>query len=601
MIFSVPGGHTMTPVPRQRSLTAKTARIVILGLSVALAAIALVLPTWPAPAQIPATTSAQQGVQAKPAALPPDLALIPPNSVLWGHLQVATLWKHEKLAPLREVVHKAGPEVLQRLDTLFAPKISTLDRLSFCALVEQRPNGEMDEPLPFFILRFREPFDPKEVVRANLGAAETVNLEGGHTVYRDRDNKAIELWFPDRQHIVIGISEKMPLLWKKPEVKDHPGLALLRQAEQNHATIVINMAALPIPDHVRRDIPAPLQPFLKVQTIIGTLHVADKVRMGLTADFGTAAAAREAEQAMQALCELGRQQLATLLHEVQGELFDPRRPIPRPASDVSEALAAVFMIGALKTVDEWLAKPQEWVQRQESRLQVRIELDDLQQFVSMAGVGAGLMLPAVSKVRDAASRTKSQNHLKQIGLAWHNFHDTRGFFPQDVVDQNGKPLLSWRVSILPYIEEEALYRQFKLDEPWNSEHNLKLLARMPKIYESPNLPPVPGMTYYKAFSGPGAVLESGRRISILRDIPDGTSRTIMVIEAGPAVPWTKPEDNPFDPKKPLPKLEPLPHGTQTNVLFCDGAVRTLDLKKIGEKKLRLLIMRNDGQPIEIDD
>jgi len=176
-----------------------------------------------------------------------------------------------------------------------------------------------------------------------------------------------------------------------------------------------------------------------------------------------------------------------------------------------------------------------------------------------------------------------------------------GFFPQDVVDQNGKPLLSWRVSILPYIEEEALYRQFKLDEPWNSEHNLKLLARMPKIYESPNLPPVPGMTYYKAFSGPGAVLESGRRISFPRDIPDGASRTIMVIEAGPAVPWTKPEDNPFDPKKPLPKLEPLPHGTQTNVLFCDGAVRTLDLKKIGEKKLRLLIMRNDGQPIEIDD
>ena len=585
----------MAAIPRNNTL-----RVSVWSLPLVFAAGLVALPGHPLPAQIPGETSVLQPVQGAPA-LPPDLALIPPNSVLWGHLQVATLWKHEKLAPLREVVHKAGPEVLQRLDTLFAPKISTLDRLSFCALVEQRPNGEMDEPLPFFILRFREPFDPKEVVRANLGAAETVNLEGGHTVYRDRDNKAIELWFPDRQHIVIGISEKMPLLWKKPEVKDHPGLALLRQAEQNHATIVINMAALPIPDHVRRDIPAPLQPFLKVQTIIGTLHVADKVRMGLTADFGTAAAAREAEQAMQALCELGRQQLATLLHGVQGQLFDPRRPTPRPASDVPEALAAVFMIGALKTVDEWLAKPQEWVQRQESRLQVRIELDDLQQFVSMAGVGAGLMLPAVSKVRDAASRTKSQNHLKQIGLAWHNFHDVYGFFPQDVVDQNGKPLLSWRVSILPYIEEEALYRQFKLDEPWNSEHNLKLLARMPKIYESPNLPPVPGMTYYKAFSGPGAVLESGRRISILRDIPDGTSRTIMVIEAGPAVPWTKPEDNPFDPKKPLPKLEPLPHGTQTNVLFCDGAVRTLDLKKIGEKKLRLLIMRNDGQPIEIDD
>jgi len=586
----------MAAVPRNNTL-----RVSILSLPLVFAGGLVAMPGHPLPAQIPGKTSVLQTVQADPAPLPPDLALIPPHSVLWVHLQVASLWKHEKLAPLREVVHKAGPEVLQRLDTLFAPKISTLDRISFCALVEQRPNGEIDEPLPFFIFRFREPFDPNEVVRANLGAAETVNREGGYTVYRGPDNRAIELWFPDRRHIVVGIRGKMPLLWKKPPARDQRWLALLRQAEQNHATIVLNMTALPIPDQVRRDVPVPLQPFLNVQTIVGTLQVADKVRVGLTADFGTAVAAREAEKAMQALCELGRQQLASLLQEMQNQLFDPRRPTPRPASDLPETLAGVFLIGALRSVDEWLAKPQEWVQREESRLQVRIELDDLQQFASMTAVGAGLVLPAVQKVRDAASRMKSQNNLKQIGLAWHNHHDAHGFFPQDITDKNGKPLLSWRVAILPYIEQEALYLQFKRDEPWNSEHNLKLLGMMPKIYESPDLPSQPGMTYYKGFSGPGAVLESGRRIRIIADITDGTSNTIMVMEAGPAVPWTKPEDHPFDPKKPLPKLEPLPHGTRTNVVFCDGFVRSLDLKKIGEEKLRLLIQRNDGKLVELDD
>src|SRR5262245_59728137 len=82
-----------------------------------------------------------------------------------------------------------------------------------------------------------------------------------------------------------------------------------------------------------------------------------------------------------------------------------------------------------------------------------------------------------------AHRRTSQNNLKMVRLAMHNFHDAMGRFPAATAyAKNGKPLLSWRVAILPYIEEDALYRQFKLDEPWDSPHNKKLIAKMPKIY-----------------------------------------------------------------------------------------------------------------------
>src|SRR5207244_2364868 len=120
-------------------------------------------------------------------------------------------------------------------------------------------------------------------------------------------------------------------------------------------------------------------------------------------------------------------------------------------------------------------------------------------------------------------------------------------FPPPAKTANGKPLLSWRVLILPYIEQDALYRQFKLDEPWDSPHNLKLLPLMPKIYAPVGAKPKePHSTYYQAIVGPGAAWEhtkDGKGMRI-QNFTDGTSNTITVAEAREAVPWTKPDDIP---------------------------------------------------------
>src|SRR5205823_6071723 len=105
-------------------------------------------------------------------------------------------------------------------------------------------------------------------------------------------------------------------------------------------------------------------------------------------------------------------------------------------------------------------------------------------------------------VRLAAARTTSVNNLKQIGLAAHIFHDKYNAFPAGVFDASGKKVgLSWRVAILPFIEQDALYREFKLDEPWDSDHNKKLIAKMPKVFAPPAGEKVAaGYTYYQMFT-----------------------------------------------------------------------------------------------------
>src|SRR5580765_2958728 len=167
---------------------------------------------------------------------------------------------------------------------------------------------------------------------------------------------------------------------------------------------------------------------------------------------------------------------------------------------------------------------------------------------------AGVAAEPADGDADKARATSSDN-LKRLALAVHAYmddHDSK--LPNDITDKDGKILLSWRVRLLPYLEQADLFKQFKLDQAWDSEANKKLLVKMPTVFNSPRVRvKMPGHTVYQGFAGPSSVFEPGKELRIL-SITDGTSNTILAIESSVAVAWTKPVDLPFDEKKDLPDI-----------------------------------------------
>jgi prepilin-type processing-associated H-X9-DG protein len=218
---------------------------------------------------------------------------------------------------------------------------------------------------------------------------------------------------------------------------------------------------------------------------------------------------------------------------------------------------------------------------------------------AVSGVLVGLLLPAVQAAREAARRAQCVNNLKQMGLAMHNYVSANDHFPGPAITgKDGKPLLSWRVAILPYIEQKLLYDKFKLDEPWDSPHNKALIDEMPRTFACPSRANLkPGETTYRAFVGPGAMFEKGKETA-LADITDGTMNTIVIVESTDAAPWTKPDaDLPFDPAaKPSLFGAGSPHPGGFNALFADGSVRFIK-SSISLQVFRALITRAGGEVV----
>jgi prepilin-type processing-associated H-X9-DG protein len=572
--------------------------------------------------------------------LPAELNLIPRDAGLFVSVRVSDLWNDTRLKPLRDFLVEEGRLLRDfEKDTGFRP--DDVERVSLvCA--NFHPRYVVPEPL--IVVTFKRPYDLNKLLDAFDGMTEAdyrrnyeqqrfpkgfdaprakfappprfnekvpdappklAAPEKEKPEFSDchqkvdpadqpakeknalRDLKAPYYMLARTGGFMIPINERTIVIGMNNKFEGQSAMhellaALLKRSDKGPLTPALEAAA---GKHVlvlgvnilaiKEAIPEkgwvnalPIDSFLKCRSVTATLDFSEDVRLSLHVDGPDEATAKRVLDVIRSVHILGMESLPGLTKMIDDDsparvMLSLVEPILREAKfELKGTTASVVMASK---VDDQLAKS---------------------------------ITDTIEKLKEAATRARAQNNLKQMALAVHNFESANGRFPfQGVPGLNGiNPKLSWRVTILPYIEEAGLYQQFKLDEAWDSDHNKKLIAKMPKLYAPLGGASAPvGHTFYRTFTGP----QTFSAAQGFAGITDGTSNTILFVEAGESVPWTKPEDFPYDPNKPLPKLGGHFKG-KMNVAMGDGSVRTIDLKKVPKTVLRALITANGGEVISGD-
>ncbi len=220
------------------------------------------------------------------------------------------------------------------------------------------------------------------------------------------------------------------------------------------------------------------------------------------------------------------------------------------------------------------------------------------------GALVGLLFPAYQRVQMAKKRFNNAAQFREIAIAFHRYHDKHKKFPAHAIYGNKtQPLLSWRVAILPQLGHKSLYDRFRLNEPWDSPHNKRLISEMPEVYWHPYSKDEgeksDGLTHYQVLvtkrgASPSSMFRRGPDQMRISRITDGTSNTLLFVDAPMAVPWTKPEDLRFDPNGPLPEFGGVfPNGY--NIALVDGSVHFI--RYGAEPDMRALITANGGEVV----
>jgi hypothetical protein len=477
-----------------------------------------------------------------------DLKYIPDSAVAAVYIQPPRLLEapNMELMPV-EVITAAGMKELG-----FDP----LQIQSALMLVEVVNPGQ--PPGAAVLLRFKQAFDPSLILPNFLRDAEDVQFEG---VKYKRSNApgqpAIALL--DNKTVLLGTEDMVQKMLRSDDSAG-PLRSIVAQDEGEH-TACVYVTLEPVRDLVNMamqqvgPLPPPLEPYKKVPELVQhlELHIdqSEKAHYELSLHTATNEDAQQLLKLVQQAMMMGQN---LLLQNIRQEIGDSDDPVEQASMQYAERI-----------VDYMFAQ----VQPKQDGKRVYVAMD-LETNTATIGVAVALLLPAVQAAREAARRMQSSNNMKQIALAIHNYHATYNRLPANI-EKDGKPLLSWRVQILPYIEEGRLYEQFKLDEPWDSPHNAALLDEMPMVYHNPNLQQG-STTNYLGIVYPGSLFENAQR-KTFADVKDGMANTIMVVEASgkKSVPWTKPQDLTIDKSAPLADLQGVRPGIFL-VAFTDGSV-----------------------------
>ncbi|MBA4062404.1 MAG: hypothetical protein C0501_01610 [Isosphaera sp.] len=536
-------------------------------------------------AALAALLAAPAAAQPFPPVRPADPTLnpVPTDAFAFVSVKVSRLWDNPAAKPVRDWVAAQKDAPLDRilgvppadLDrvTLFAPTLRALDR------------GE-----PLVLATTRKPYNEARVLKAlGVGGGDPRGQPakpGGRVFPLDGpfgwvalvDDRTL-LFVPERLPEDAGPALLAQLVGRKG---DGPLAQALLAAQVHDLTVGVDVRAL-AGEFADRGAGADrrLAPYLPLLRARSAAVVADfdkTARVRFVMNFPDADAARKAAPAL----EEG-------LNAVAADLVGPDGPQADPARRLVFGWAATVLKGAKVTA---------------AGTDVTAAADA--PYADEVAKLAAVLPKSLGIVRGNAQAT---NNLKQLGVGMHNFHSAYNHFPGDAFGGQPKaPAMSWRVQILPFLEQDNLFRQLDLQKPWDDPNNLKVLEamEMPKVFEHPGRPAPKGHTYFRAFSFPkGAkgndrpALAEGERGPRVADFTDGLSNTFLVVEAGEAVPWYKPDVLAYDGKLPLPPLGDK-DADRFLALMGDGSVRAVS-RKTPEQTLRALITRAGGEVVPIDD
>ncbi len=554
---------------------------------------------------VPGGTAADKE-PALPVPLPADLKLVPPDAIFFVTVRLGDLKKPLADKALNLFSADEGRNVREGLKRLLLPP----EAIERATVVLPAPGKEF-APQAVLIVRTAKAYDKEKLLRAfSASATETKYRRRTYHVRSGKRGPAeAALYLLDERTFLHGPVGMLGALLGRREGKaeeDKGPLAAARRltAGKHHVVAAVRPDVLvstwlspvlfageaPQPNALRLDrmrpgeaLPLlPFMPLIRASAAVFTLDAGPELKVGVRVHCRSAEDAEDAETSLRSTLYVVRELLGAWMREVGIDLKGK---------------------GAMADVLRGVEGPLRGAVVERDKATVRVALS--------CKIGPATLTRAFAEVEHLANDVRSANNLKQIALALMNAHDTYNAFPAAAIcDAKGKPLLSWRVAILPFIEEDDLYKRFNFAEAWDSPTNKKLLARMPRTYAPP--PGVktkqPHSTFYRIFVGKEAGFLPGERATFvspqprpsqgrrIREITDGASNTLAVVEAGEAVPWTKPDDLPYDPKGPLPKLGGA-FREGFHAAFFDGSVRYIK-NGVDEKTLRALITPAGNEVID---
>jgi hypothetical protein len=362
---------------------------------------------------------------------------------------------------------------------------------------------------------------------------------------------------------------------------------------------------------------------------VGTLDLKPKTTATAVLEFATEAEAKDGAKAAQEAVQLARGQIGSaLLFIEQKAKGDPAKP-PMGIQAFPETVGLVLAAAGLKQLDGLLgAMP---VTVKGTTVQAAIELDSIlpggSTAVGIATVAAAIgVATSFGEARVYSSGNydwvERERSMVSIAKAVEKYHKDKGHYPPPaILGKDGKPLLSWRVALLPYMENawinnpggpgekhinspKELYDRFKLDEPWDGPNNKKLIDKLPSIYRAP-WSAIPyhqsniGKTMVLAVVGKGAIFDPTKKTVSDSDVRDGPKQTLLLLqleEPAQAVYWSKPADVELTADGKLPADGPN-FARRFAVVYGDGSAHTL-MNGLDPKTLLGIVSREGAEKLD---